>query len=85
MTGDSPCSWATLTLVQYDLPVKVIVFNNSSLGMVDLEMMVDGLPPHRTTYAHAPTTRPSPQRPVPAASGWRSADVRGALREAFAR
>ncbi|WP_411073245.1 pyruvate dehydrogenase [Streptomyces sp. cmx-4-25] len=38
-----------LTLVQYDLPVKVVVFNNSSLGMVELEMMVAGLPAHGTT------------------------------------
>ncbi|MEN8652657.1 pyruvate dehydrogenase [Streptomyces sp. 21So2-11] len=38
-----------LTLVQYDLPVKVIVFNNSALGMVELEMMVDGLPSYGTT------------------------------------
>ncbi|MFC7791264.1 pyruvate dehydrogenase [Streptomyces cinereoruber] len=38
-----------LTLVQYDLPVKVVVFNNSSLGMVELEMMVAGLPSYGTT------------------------------------
>ncbi|MEU2075803.1 pyruvate dehydrogenase [Streptomyces sp. NPDC013489] len=38
-----------LTLVQYDLPVKVIVFNNSSLGMVELEMLVSGLPSYGTT------------------------------------
>ncbi|MDX2564809.1 pyruvate dehydrogenase [Streptomyces sp. TX20-6-3] len=38
-----------LTLVQYDLPVKVIVFNNSSLGMVELEMLVSGLPSFGTT------------------------------------
>lgn len=37
-----------LTLVQYDLPVKVIVFNNSALGMVELEMMVAGLPAYGT-------------------------------------
>ena len=37
-----------LTLVQYDLPVKVILFNNSSLGMVELEMLVSGLPPYGT-------------------------------------
>ncbi|MGX9226919.1 pyruvate dehydrogenase [Streptomyces albus] len=37
-----------LTLVQYDLPVKVVLFNNSSLGMVELEMMVDGMPAHGT-------------------------------------
>jgi pyruvate dehydrogenase (quinone) len=38
-----------LTLVQYDLPVKVVLFNNSSLGMVELEMLVTGLPSHGTT------------------------------------
>ncbi len=39
-----------LTVVQYGLPVKVVLFDNSSLGMVDLEMMVAGLPPYGTTY-----------------------------------
>lgn len=38
-----------LTLVQYDLPVKVVLFNNSSLGMVELEMLVAGLPSFGTT------------------------------------
>lgn len=33
-----------LTLAVYDLPVTVVVFNNSSLGMVKLEMLVDGMP-----------------------------------------
>ncbi|MEU5524486.1 pyruvate dehydrogenase [Streptomyces sp. NPDC047860] len=37
-----------LTLVQYDLPVKVVLFNNSSLSMVELEMLVAGLPSHGT-------------------------------------
>jgi pyruvate dehydrogenase (quinone) len=32
-----------LTLAQYDLPVKLIVYNNSTLGMVKLEMRVAGL------------------------------------------
>jgi pyruvate dehydrogenase (quinone) len=31
------------TLIRYDLPIKLIVFNNSSLGMVKLEMRVAGL------------------------------------------
>ncbi|MEW2082456.1 pyruvate dehydrogenase [Streptomyces sp. NPDC005283] len=38
-----------LTLVQYDLPVKIVLFNNSSLGMVELEMLVSGLPSYGTT------------------------------------
>ncbi|GAA1354186.1 pyruvate dehydrogenase [Falsarthrobacter nasiphocae] len=32
------------TPVTYNLPVKVMVFNNSTLGMVKLEMLVDQLP-----------------------------------------
>lgn len=36
------------TIVQYKLPVKVIVFNNHSLGMVKLEMEVAGLPDWQT-------------------------------------
>ncbi|WP_330172865.1 pyruvate dehydrogenase [Streptomyces sp. NBC_01498] len=38
-----------LTLVQYDLPVKIVLFDNSALGMVELEMMVAGLPAYGTT------------------------------------
>jgi pyruvate dehydrogenase (quinone) len=33
-----------MTIVQYKLPVKLIVFNNRSLGMVKLEMEVAGIP-----------------------------------------
>ena len=33
-----------ITLVQYNLPVKVVLFDNATLGMVRLEMLVDGLP-----------------------------------------
>lgn len=36
------------TVVQYKLPIKIIVFNNRSLGMVKLEMEVDGLPDWQT-------------------------------------
>ncbi|MFF4659625.1 pyruvate dehydrogenase [Streptomyces sp. NPDC001381] len=38
-----------LTLVQYDLPVKVVLFNNSALSMVELEMLVAGLPSYGIT------------------------------------
>ena len=37
-----------MTIVQYKLPVKIIVFNNRSLGMVKLEMEVAGIPDHET-------------------------------------
>ncbi|RYE20274.1 MAG: ubiquinone-dependent pyruvate dehydrogenase [Sphingobacteriales bacterium] len=36
------------TIVQYKLPVKIVVFNNRSLGMVKLEMQVAGLPDWQT-------------------------------------
>ncbi|WP_324672284.1 thiamine pyrophosphate-dependent enzyme [Hymenobacter sp. GOD-10R] len=36
------------TIVQYKLPIKVIVFNNRALGMVKLEMEVAGLPDWQT-------------------------------------
>lgn len=36
------------TIVQYKLPVKIIVFNNRALGMVKLEMEVAGLPDNQT-------------------------------------
>ncbi len=37
-----------MTIRQYNLPVKVLVFNNRSLGMVKLEMEVAGLPDWQT-------------------------------------
>ena len=37
-----------LTLLQYDLPVKVVIFDNGSLGMVALEMLVAGYRPYQT-------------------------------------
>ncbi len=37
-----------MTIVQYKLPVKVVVFNNRSLGMVKLEMQVAGIPDRET-------------------------------------
>ena len=36
------------TIKQYELPIKIIVFNNRSLGMVKLEMEVNGIPDNET-------------------------------------
>jgi pyruvate dehydrogenase (quinone) len=33
-----------ITVAAYTLPVKIVVFNNSTLGLVKLEMLVDGFP-----------------------------------------
>jgi pyruvate dehydrogenase (quinone) len=37
-----------LTVTQYNLPIKIVIFNNSALGMVKLEMAVAGLPDYQT-------------------------------------
>lgn len=39
-----------LTVRRHHLPVKIVVFNNSSLGMVKLEMLVEGLPDYGTDH-----------------------------------
>jgi len=40
------------TIQQYNLPVKLIVFNNRALGMVKLEMEVQGLPDNETNMVN---------------------------------
>jgi pyruvate dehydrogenase (quinone) len=39
-----------LTVRLHELPVKIIVYNNSSLGMVKLEMLVEGFPDYQTDH-----------------------------------
>jgi pyruvate dehydrogenase (quinone) len=87
MSGDGGFSMLMgdfLTLVQYDLPVKVVLFNNSSLGMVDLEMMVDGLLPHGTLYPHTNYAAIATGAGALGIRVEKPGDVRGSLRQAFA-
>ncbi|MGO4956853.1 pyruvate dehydrogenase [Luteococcus sp. Sow4_B9] len=42
-----------LTIATYQLPVTVVCFNNSTLGMVKLEMLVEGLPASGTEVPDA--------------------------------
>lgn len=39
-----------LTVASANIPVKVVLFNNSTLGMVKLEMLVDGIPAYGTDH-----------------------------------
>ncbi len=39
-----------LTVKLHQAPVKIVVFNNASLGMVKLEMLVEGIPDHETDH-----------------------------------
>jgi pyruvate dehydrogenase (quinone) len=72
-----------LTLVQYDLPVKIVLFNNSSLGMVELEMMVSGLPAHGTTYRNPDFAAIARAAGAHGVRVTKPKELRGALREAF--
>jgi pyruvate dehydrogenase (quinone) len=86
MSGDGGFSMLLgdlLSLVQYDVPVKVVVFDNSALAMIQVEMMVEGMPPHATGYPH---TDYAAIARAAGAFGIRVEDpkeVRGALRAAF--
>jgi pyruvate dehydrogenase (quinone) len=51
MCGDGGLSMLLgelLTVRMLNLPLTIVVFNNSALSMVELEMLVEGLPPHGT-------------------------------------
>jgi pyruvate dehydrogenase (quinone) len=86
MSGDGGFSMLMgdlLSLIQYDVPVKVVVFNNSALAMIEVEMMVEGMPPYATGYPH---TDYAAIARAAGAFGIRvedPKDVRTALREAF--
>ena len=41
-----------LTVKLHELNTKILVFNNSSLGMVKLEMLVEGIPDFETDHEH---------------------------------
>ena len=54
MSGDGGLSMLMgelLTVSQQRLPVKIVTFNNSSLGMVKLEMLVQGYPEFETDHS----------------------------------
>ncbi|QKV68694.1 pyruvate dehydrogenase [Streptomyces harbinensis] len=72
-----------LTLVQYDLPVKVVLFNNSTLGMVELEMLVAGLPAYGTGNRNPDFAAIAEAAGVRAQRVEKPKDLRGALRSAF--
>jgi pyruvate dehydrogenase (quinone) len=39
-----------LTVAEHQLPIKIVAFNNGSLGMIRLEMMVSGYPSFQTDH-----------------------------------
>jgi pyruvate dehydrogenase (quinone) len=59
-----------ITLSQYDLPVKTVVFNNGALGMVKLEMEVDGLHDYGTDLTNPSELSMPPKTSVEQAKGF---------------
>ncbi|MGW1881437.1 pyruvate dehydrogenase [Streptomyces sp. NPDC001970] len=73
-----------LTLVQYDLPVKVVLFNNSSLSMVELEMLVAGIPSYGTTNRNPDFSAIARAAGAHGIRVEKPKQLAGALKEAFA-
>ncbi|MBB5936127.1 pyruvate dehydrogenase [Streptomyces zagrosensis] len=87
MSGDGGFSMLMgdfLTLVQYDLPVKIVLFNNSSLGMVELEMLVAGLPAYGTSNHNPDFAAIARAAGAYGVRVEKPKQLRGALRDAFA-
>ncbi|RIK10305.1 MAG: ubiquinone-dependent pyruvate dehydrogenase [Acidobacteria bacterium] len=73
-----------LTAVQNDLPVKVVVLNNSSLNFVELEMKAAGYVNYGTGLDNPDFGAVAEAMGLKGLRVERSADLEGALREAFA-
>lgn len=73
-----------LTLVQNKLPVKLVVFNNSSLNFVELEMKASGFVSETTELANPDLAAIATAVGMKGISVTRSKDLPGALAEAFA-
>jgi pyruvate dehydrogenase (quinone) len=72
-----------MTIVQYKLPVKIVVFNNRSLGMVKLEMQVAGIPDRETNMLNPNFAKLAEAMGMPGITIDNPADVKSGLEKAF--
>jgi pyruvate dehydrogenase (quinone) len=72
-----------LTVAFHDIPVKIVTFNNSALGMIKLEMMVDGFPSYQTDFAPVDYAAIAKAAGIFSVRVEQPVDVRAALTEAF--
>jgi len=87
MAGDGGLSMLLgelVTLKHYELPVKIVLFDNATLGMVRLEMLVEGLPSFATDSPSIDYAAVARAIGIHAVRVEQPADVRMALRDAFA-
>ena len=82
MSGDGGLSMLLgelLTVRQHDLPLTTVVFNNSALGLVRLEMLVDGLPFFGTDNGTVDYAALARAAGIPAARVDKPGELRGAI------
>jgi len=72
-----------MTIVQYNLPVKIVLFNNRSLNMVKLEMQVAGIPDIETDMLNPDFVKLAEAMGMYGILINDPADVRPALEKAF--
>lgn len=72
------------TIAQYNLPIKIVVFNNRALGMVKLEMEVAGLPDWQTDMVNPDFAAVAKAMNIKGVTVTEPDDVKQAIQEAFA-
>lgn len=72
-----------MTISQYQVPVKIIIFNNRSLGMVKLEMRVQGYLDWQTDMVNPDFVKVAEAMNIAAWEAKESKDVKEALLHAF--
>ena len=72
-----------MTIIQYKLPVKIIVFNNRTLGMVKLEMEVAGIPDLETEMLNPDFTKIAEAMGMPGITINDPGEVKSGLEKAF--
>jgi pyruvate dehydrogenase (quinone) len=72
-----------LTVAEHNLPIKVVAFNNGSLGMIRLEMMVAGYPSFETDHGVADLAGVARACGIPSVAVDDPADLPKALRTAL--
>jgi pyruvate dehydrogenase (quinone) len=74
-----------ITVRLHRLPVKIVLFNNASLGMVKLEMLVDGIPDFETDHEPTDFAAIAAAVGIPSMRVEDPADVRATLQRGLAQ
>lgn len=72
-----------MTISQYEIPVKIIIFNNRSLGMVKLEMRVEGYVDWQTDMKNPDFVKVAEAMGIQAWEAEESSEVEAVLKEAL--